>query len=66
MILLGSESLGLKKALVNNSTDIVHIAPGIPEEEYKFPYTLLDSLNVSVSCGIVTKLVKEKLKKAQQ
>lgn len=64
MLILGSEHLGMRTSLKKVSTDFVYIAPGIPKEEYVFPMTLLDSLNVSVSCGIFMKILKNKIYQA--
>ncbi len=60
--MLGSEHKGLSKDLLKNSSEIAYISNGMAPEINKFPYTLLDSLNVSVSCGIAVKIIKEKLK----
>jgi len=64
LLILGSEHSGVSKPLIQNSTDIAYIGSGLSPELNKFPYTLLDSLNVSVSCGIAVKLIKEKLKQS--
>lgn len=63
-MILGSEHLGMRAPLKKVATDFTYIATGIPEEEYVFPMTLLDSLNVSVSCGIFMKILKNKLKQS--
>ena len=62
LVILGSEHAGISKSLIQNSTDIAYISSGFSPEMNKFPYTLLDSLNVSVSCGITIKIIKEKLR----
>jgi len=54
----------MRAPLKKVATDFTYIATGIPEEEYVFPMTLLDSLNVSVSCGIFMKILKNKLKQS--
>ncbi len=61
ILMLGSEHLGLRSVLKRCATDFIYIAPGMPAEQYVFPATLLDSLNVSVSCGIFIKTLKEKM-----
>ncbi len=58
---MGSEFEGVRKHILRTSSDLVYIKPGISEEDYKFPFTLVDSLNVSVSCGILLHNIKNKL-----
>eukprot|EP01015_Nassula_variabilis_P028411 TRINITY_DN5936_c0_g1_i3.p2 TRINITY_DN5936_c0_g1~~TRINITY_DN5936_c0_g1_i3.p2 ORF type:complete len:179 (+),score=32.86 TRINITY_DN5936_c0_g1_i3:63-599(+) len=61
ILVMGSEYEGIRKHILNTSNDLVYIRPGISEEDYKFPFTLVDSLNVSVSCGVLLSHIKNKL-----
>ena len=61
ILIMGAEFEGIRKHILRLSTDLLYIKPGISEEDYKFPFTLIDSLNVSVSCGIMLHNIKNKL-----
>ena len=58
---MGSEHHGVNKKLQQISTDLIYINPHYTE----FPYTLVDSLNVSVACVITLKIIKDKMKLKQ-
>jgi len=53
MIIFGNEGRGISKEIQNIVDNSIFIKPATNENEIVFPQTLLDSLNVGVSSGIL-------------
>lgn len=62
IVSLGSEGFGVSDELSIVCDKSLVIEPMIAENEYVFPKTLVDSLNVSVATGIILNEIKSKMK----
>lgn len=57
----GSEGSGVSHDFSIVCENSLVISPGVGKENYRFPKTLVDSLNVSVSAGIILQFLKQQL-----
>ena len=66
ILVLGSEASGITSNITGMSHYNIFIPPMLsPEETGKHPFTLIDSLNVGVSAGIIINHLKSQLKNFQ-
>lgn len=56
----GSEGNGISHEMGMVCDNSLIIEPGIGKENYVFPKSLVDSLNVSVSAGIILQHLKQR------
>jgi len=64
VVIFGSEGRGISSYLKRSATHRLSIRSGYLSEEFVYPVSLVDSLNVSVSAGIILNHFKKRIKKS--